>query len=257
MDLAGAQRHARRASARRRWSPPRRAGGGGRGPGRGRSSPALRARPAPARCPAGSTVSPAAMSSPARRTFSPGATAALDQRRRSPSTVGVLDPHRGVGAGGEHRAGRDRDRLAGFDRVRRRVPGARLVDDRQVHRRVGRGPGDLGGAHREAVHRRVVEGLELAVGDRVERQPPAQRLAEPHVLRRRQRAPGRGSPAAPPRPRSLSPSPHPAVPGCCEDRQVVGRQKPARSGRSASSSPAAAEAASAARSRPRSWRAGR
>ena len=64
----------------------------------------------------------------------------------------VLDAHDGVRARRHRRAGRDRARLPRPHGRARRRTGARLVDDAQAHARRA-----VGRAHREAVHRGVVE----------------------------------------------------------------------------------------------------
>ena len=96
-----------------------------------------------------------------------------------PTAVGVLDPDHGVGAGGQHRAGRDRDRLAGAEPASRRVTGPRLVDDRQRDR----GRGGVGGAHRVAVHRGVVETGDGVGADDVLSEGPAERFGDRDGLR--------------------------------------------------------------------------
>ena len=69
----------------------------------------------------------AAMSSPARRMSLAGLDLGPGPRPR-PSPPSCPRPGHRVGALGDHRPGRDRDRLAGAERALGRVPGARLVD---------------------------------------------------------------------------------------------------------------------------------
>ena len=119
-----------------------------------------RARRAPrgrARRPRASTVSPAAMSSPARRMSLPGLDRAPGPRPRSPPPSVSSTRTTASAPAGHHRPGRDRDRLARAERARRRVPGARLADHARAAAGLGAGAGGVGGPHRVAVHRRVVE----------------------------------------------------------------------------------------------------
>ena len=79
----------------------------------------------------------------------------------------VLDRHDDVGARGDRRARRDVHRLAGADGPLGLVADQRAADDLQL-RRVRRGSvGDVGGSHREPVHRGRRELGEIVRGDHV------------------------------------------------------------------------------------------
>ena len=108
----------------------------------------------------------------------------LDRDRdRLGAAVGVLDPDHRVGSLGDHRAGRDRDRLTGAESARRRVPGPRLADHRQPGRLRARGAGRVGGADRVAVHRRVVEARHRVGAGDVLGQDATERIADGDRLR--------------------------------------------------------------------------
>ncbi len=123
--------------------------------------------------------------------------------------AGRLDPDDGVGARRDGRAGRDPDRLPGRQRRGGRVSRPRLADHAQGDRRLGPRPAGVLGAHREAVHRGVVEGRHRLGGGR--RPPPGtcrepragepapRRAAPPSPERRRAPARARSVSGAPPR----------------------------------------------------------
>ena len=169
----------------------RRAGGGRR---RARRSPRTRrprARPRQSSVPGSIRRSPGA--DVLAGAADVGAVGGLDddlRPRRSPR-VGVLDADHGVGAVGHHRAGRDRDRLAGGELAAR--PGARPATRPTIRRLTGdasAAPAEVRRAHRVAVHRRVVEarhGL-LAGVDRLGEHPP-EGVASATASRRHRRRP--------------------------------------------------------------------
>ena len=172
-----------------------------------RLPPAARApsSDAPSSVPAARISSPASMSSP-RAADVPARLRRDPDRDRPVAALAVLDADDGVGALGEHRAGRDRDRLAGADRGGGGMAGARLADHGQLSG-LSRGRGsDVGGADRLAVHRRVVEAGHVDAGADRRREPPALGLAERHVLRTRRPDAAR---APAPRASSISISPTP------------------------------------------------
>ena len=71
--------------------------------------------------------------------------------------LGPLERHHRVGARRDRRAGHDADGGAGRQREDRGLPGGDLADDRQVHRALGGGVGDVAERHGVAVHAGVVE----------------------------------------------------------------------------------------------------
>ena len=149
-----AARRARR--ARRRSTGSRPPDGGAPRPRRCPGTPARPAWPVTAARPAGPRRRPGCRA-PAERTNAPG----CDRRRHGHDAVGlrdVLDRHHGVRAGGQRRAGHDPDRRPALDRSGASAPGGDLAGDAQ-------GTGRIGGAQREAVHRRVGERRDVDRGD--------------------------------------------------------------------------------------------
>ena len=164
--------------------------------------PTAAARPiwaGPSTVPAGSTTDPAATSSPVRRTCAPTPGPARSRTRSVPpsvcSTGTIASAPAGSGAPVMIRctvpaasAGTS-VRPAGMSAATGSSTGRSAV-----------GSGQLGGAHRVAVHRGVVERRQRHRGDQVGGQHPAAGLGQPHLL-------GRGRPAAGPRPRPGVPRP--------------------------------------------------
>ena len=101
------------------------------------------------RLPPVSSTSPLLKSTPAGRICRPG-----DRRLGDGDAAavdhGVFLDHDGVGALGDHAAGKDPHRLARADRLFERPSGRDLAD----HLEPRRACGGVGGAHRIAVHRR-------------------------------------------------------------------------------------------------------
>ena len=89
--------------------------------------------------------------------------------------VGVLEHDDRVGAGRQRRAGHDPDRGARGERGRLAGAG----EGRRRHRQLA---GQVGGADREAVHRRRVEAGQGAGGDQVGGQAPAPGVGQRDVL---------------------------------------------------------------------------
>ena len=95
----------------------------------------------------------------------------------------MLDHHHRVGAARHGPAGGDGRRRPGLDRQRRRgAAGDHLRVEREDHRRSVPRRGGVGGADREAVHARPVEGRHVDRRDEVFGEHPAQRLGERHAL---------------------------------------------------------------------------
>ena len=158
---------------------------------------------APIRVPASTTTAPAARSSPLRRTLLPGGTSA---RIDDPTVVrlGVLDPDHGIGPAGDHRPGRDRDRLAGGKARGGRVAGPRFADDPQRARGLRARAAAVGRADRVPVHGRVVEARDGDPGARRLGQDPAARRAQRQPLRTEWARRARGPVPAPLRSRSMA-----------------------------------------------------
>ena len=104
-------------------------------------------------------------------------------------TCRVLDPDDGVSARGEHRAGRDRDRLTRPQPDRRGMPGARLADEAEAALSLS-GVARVRGEDGVSVHRRVVEPRHGVGGSDVGGEDPAERLAQGHRLGREERSAG-------------------------------------------------------------------
>ncbi len=117
------------------------------------------------------------MSSPAGRTWLPTGDARPRARPPSPSVPGPLDHHHGVGAGGHGRAGHDPGRLARRRSCRRGSAPAAIVADHPEARALA----GVGGAHGEAVHRRVRERRHRLGRDRPARRDETERVVDRHV----------------------------------------------------------------------------
>ena len=127
-----------------------------------RRSRAARARARRAACPARRAPCPRATSSPTGRMCRPGGRG-LEEAHHLAVHLGVLDRHDRVGARRDRRAGRDPHGLAAADGRLGPVPDQRAAHDLQLDGPLRRRVGDVGGAHREPVHRRRRErGQDLA-----------------------------------------------------------------------------------------------
>ena len=73
------------------------------------------------------------------------------------SAVGAFDRNDRVCTIGQRRTGHDADRGAGTHALGGAIPRGHIVDDPQLHRGRLTRTGDIGGEHRIAIHRRVVE----------------------------------------------------------------------------------------------------
>ena len=104
---------------------------------------------------------------------------------RDPPTAverpGLLDDHDRVAACGQLRAGVDRDALAGPDRPSPGRAGARLAGDGELDLARVRVMG-VGGAHRVAVHRALLEGRQVEVAGDVRREHAPEGLRKRDVL---------------------------------------------------------------------------